>query len=50
MGGLLAADTLREFLKGRDTQQDFVLWPNIKAIIAFDTPVRNPNSSTDRHI
>ncbi|KAJ6539523.1 hypothetical protein B0H19DRAFT_1315669 [Mycena capillaripes] len=39
MGGLLAADTLREFLKGRDTQQDFVLWPNIKAIIAFDTPV-----------
>jgi hypothetical protein len=39
MGGLLAADTLREFIKGRETQRDFVLWPKIIGIIAFDTPV-----------
>ncbi|KAJ7682618.1 hypothetical protein DFH06DRAFT_1161664 [Mycena polygramma] len=38
MGGLLAADTLRELLKGRETQPDFVLWPKIVAIISFDTP------------
>ncbi|KAF7352637.1 Catalytic protein [Mycena venus] len=38
MGGLLAADTLREFLKGRKTQPEFVLWPKIIGIIAFDTP------------
>ncbi|KAK7054220.1 catalytic protein [Favolaschia claudopus] len=38
MGGLLAADTLREFLKGRETQPDYILWPKIIAILAFDTP------------
>ncbi|KAJ7904693.1 hypothetical protein B0H14DRAFT_2491463 [Mycena olivaceomarginata] len=38
MGGLLAADTLREFMKNRETQPDFVLWPKIVAVIAFDTP------------
>ncbi|KAJ7240306.1 hypothetical protein B0H12DRAFT_55523 [Mycena haematopus] len=38
MGGLLAADTLREFMKGRETQANFVLWPKIISVIAFDTP------------
>jgi hypothetical protein len=33
MGGLLAADTLREFMKNRETQPDFVLWPKIVAVI-----------------
>ncbi|KAF8195699.1 hypothetical protein K438DRAFT_1718952 [Mycena galopus ATCC 62051] len=38
MGGLLAADTLREFMRNRETQPDFVLWPKIVSVIAFDTP------------
>ncbi|KAF7355473.1 DUF676 domain-containing protein [Mycena sanguinolenta] len=38
MGGLLAADTLQEFMKSRETQAKFVLWPNIVSVIAFDTP------------
>ncbi|KAJ7781068.1 hypothetical protein B0H16DRAFT_1496985 [Mycena metata] len=38
MGGLLAADTLQEFVNGRGTTKDSVLWPRIIAVIAFDTP------------
>ncbi|KAJ7178975.1 hypothetical protein C8R46DRAFT_1323205 [Mycena filopes] len=38
MGGLLAADTLQEFVNGRGTTKDAVLWPRIIAVIAFDTP------------
>ncbi|KAJ6515703.1 hypothetical protein C8R45DRAFT_810422 [Mycena sanguinolenta] len=38
MGGLLAADTLQEFMKNRETQANFVLWPKIVSVIAFDTP------------
>ncbi|KAG5221573.1 catalytic protein [Salix suchowensis] len=38
MGGLLAADSLLEFLKTRP-DQEAPLWPNIVACIAFDTPV-----------
>ncbi|KAJ7129492.1 hypothetical protein C8R44DRAFT_776915 [Mycena epipterygia] len=37
MGGLLAADTLREFVKGRPDAQA-PLWPKIIGCIAFDTP------------
>ncbi|TFK22337.1 hypothetical protein FA15DRAFT_671630 [Coprinopsis marcescibilis] len=37
MGGLLAADSLREFVKSRPDKQ-CPLWPNIIALIAFDTP------------
>ncbi|KAL4267875.1 putative lipase ROG1 family protein [Pleurotus pulmonarius] len=37
MGGLLAADSLLEFLKTRP-DQEAPLWPNIVACIAFDTP------------
>ncbi|KAJ7180281.1 hypothetical protein C8R43DRAFT_1084241 [Mycena crocata] len=37
MGGLLAADTLQEFAKGRPDAQA-PLWPKIVACIAFDTP------------
>lgn len=39
MGGLLAADTLREFVHTRP-DATAPLWPNIVACIAFDTPVR----------
>lgn len=38
MGGLLAADTLREFVRTRP-DQSAPLWPNIVACFAFDTPV-----------
>ncbi|KAJ7498749.1 hypothetical protein FB451DRAFT_1202900 [Mycena latifolia] len=37
MGGLLAADTLQEFVKGRPDPQA-PLWPKIIGCIAFDTP------------
>jgi len=37
MGGLLAADTLREFVKTRP-DKDAPLWPRIVACISFDTP------------
>ncbi|KAJ7684005.1 hypothetical protein B0H17DRAFT_1073235 [Mycena rosella] len=37
MGGLLAADTLKEFVKGRPDAQA-PLWPKIIGCIAFDTP------------
>lgn len=37
MGGLLAADTLREFVNSRPDAQA-PLWPKIIACIAFDTP------------
>ncbi|KAF8969448.1 hypothetical protein BDZ97DRAFT_1962349 [Flammula alnicola] len=37
MGGLLAADTLREFVNSRP-DKDAPLWPKIVACIAFDTP------------
>ncbi|KAJ6598882.1 hypothetical protein DFH09DRAFT_1129462 [Mycena vulgaris] len=37
MGGLLAADTLQEFVKGRPDAQA-PLWPKIIGCIAFDTP------------
>ena len=40
MGGLLAADSLREFMRTRP-DQSAPLWPKIIACIAFDTPVRN---------
>ena len=36
MGGLLAADTLREFVK---SSQGTALWPKIIACISYDTPV-----------
>jgi hypothetical protein len=38
MGGLLAADSLKEFI---NTRPDIhaPLWPNIIACLAFDTPV-----------
>ena len=39
MGGLLAADTLREFVNAR-TDKDCPLWPRVIACIAYDTPVR----------
>lgn len=39
MGGLLAADTLLEFVKSRPDPKA-PLWPKIIACIAFDTPVR----------
>lgn len=39
MGGLLAADTLLEFIKSRPSEQA-PLWPRIIACLAFDTPVR----------
>lgn len=39
MGGLLAADSLLEFINTRPDQLA-PLWPNIIACIAFDTPVR----------
>jgi hypothetical protein len=39
MGGLLAADTLQEFVKGRP-DATAPLWPKIIACLAFDTPVR----------
>lgn len=38
MGGLLAADTLREFVRTRP-DQSAPLWPNIVACFAYDTPV-----------
>lgn len=38
MGGLLAADTLLEFIKSRP-DRNAPLWPSIIACIAFDTPV-----------
>ncbi|KIM46388.1 hypothetical protein M413DRAFT_441480 [Hebeloma cylindrosporum] len=37
MGGLLAADTLREFVNTRP-DKDCPLWPKIVACIAYDTP------------
>ncbi|KAG8218648.1 hypothetical protein J3R82DRAFT_4313 [Butyriboletus roseoflavus] len=37
MGGLLASDTLLEFIKSRP-DQNAPLWPRIIACIAFDTP------------
>ncbi|TFK43728.1 hypothetical protein BDQ12DRAFT_675456 [Crucibulum laeve] len=37
MGGLLAADTLREFINSRPDVQ-CPLWPKIVACLAFDTP------------
>ena len=38
MGGLLAADSVYEFIHTRpDT--DAPLWPNVVACLAFDTPV-----------
>ncbi|CAK5280034.1 unnamed protein product [Mycena citricolor] len=37
MGGLLAADTLKEFLNSRP-DNEAPLWPKIIACIAFDTP------------
>ncbi|KDR83957.1 hypothetical protein GALMADRAFT_111021 [Galerina marginata CBS 339.88] len=37
MGGLLAADTLREFVRTRP-DKDAPLWPKIVACISFDTP------------
>ncbi|KAH0839934.1 hypothetical protein J3R83DRAFT_888 [Lanmaoa asiatica] len=37
MGGLLASDTLLEFIKSRP-DQNAPLWPSIIACIAFDTP------------
>ncbi|KAF9481809.1 hypothetical protein BDN70DRAFT_830210 [Pholiota conissans] len=37
MGGLLAADTLREFVRSRPDQHA-PLWPKIVACISFDTP------------
>ncbi len=40
MGGILAADTLREFVKTKPDQRA-PLWPKIIACIAYDTPVRN---------
>lgn len=39
MGGLLAADSLIEFINTRPDKLA-PLWPNIIACIAFDTPVR----------
>lgn len=36
MGGLLAADTLLEFLKSRP--ENAPLWPRVVACLAFDTP------------
>jgi len=39
MGGLLAADSLREFVKTRPDKA-IPLWPKIVACIAYDTPVR----------
>jgi len=38
MGGLLAADTLREFVN-TSPDKTAPLWPKIVACIAFDTPV-----------
>lgn len=40
MGGLLAADTLREFVNSRPDAKA-PLWPKIIACIAFDTPVNS---------
>jgi hypothetical protein len=40
MGGLLAADTLREFVNTKP-DKSAPLWPNIVALLAFDTPVRS---------
>ncbi|KAH6915132.1 hypothetical protein BKA70DRAFT_1368913 [Coprinopsis sp. MPI-PUGE-AT-0042] len=37
MGGLLAADTLREFVNTKP-DKNAPLWPNIVALLAFDTP------------
>ncbi|KAG2013289.1 hypothetical protein CC2G_010218 [Coprinopsis cinerea AmutBmut pab1-1] len=37
MGGLLAADSLREFVNSRPDKQA-PLWPRIIALLAFDTP------------
>ena len=39
MGGLLAADSLYEFIHSRP-DVNAPLWPNIIACLAFDTPVR----------
>jgi hypothetical protein len=39
MGGLLAADSLREFVNTRP-DKTAPLWPKIIACFAFDTPVR----------
>ena len=38
MGGLLAADTLREF--ANSCQDKDPLWPKVIACIGYDTPVR----------
>ena len=40
MGGLLAADSLREFVNTR-LDKTVPLWPKIIACIAYDTPVRD---------
>lgn len=40
MGGLLAADTLIQFVQNRP-DADAPLWPRIIACLAFDTPVRS---------
>ncbi|KAL1747652.1 hypothetical protein HDZ31DRAFT_80229 [Schizophyllum fasciatum] len=37
MGGILAADTLQEFIQTRP-DQSAPLWPKIIAVVAFDTP------------
>lgn len=39
MGGLLAADSVYEFIHTR-SDVNAPLWPNIIACLAFDTPVR----------
>lgn len=44
MGGLLAADSLIEFVNTRPDQAA-PLWPNIVACIAYDTPVRKVRPS-----
>lgn len=43
MGGLLAADSLREFVRTRP-DNDAPLWPKIVACLAYDTPVSKPMS------
>jgi hypothetical protein len=43
MGGLLAADSIHEFIHTRP-DVNAPLWPNIIACLAFDTPVRIPRS------